>query len=56
MLAPAYNEEATVAASVRALLTLSYPNLEVVLVNDGSADDTIAVLGGSCAGARTGER
>ena len=44
MLAPAYNEQATVAASVRALLTLSYPNLEVVLVNDGSPDDTVAVL------------
>ena len=43
-LAPAYNEARTVAESVRALLTLSYPNLEVVLVNDGSPDDTLAVL------------
>ena len=30
VLAPAYNEAATIAGSVRALLTLSYPNLEVV--------------------------
>jgi len=44
MIAPAYNEGATVAESVRALLTLQYPNLEVVLVNDGSSDDTLAVL------------
>ena len=44
MLAPAYNEEATIAASVQALLTLYYPNLEVVVVNDGSKDDTIGVL------------
>lgn len=44
MIAPAYNEAATVADSVRALLTLRYPNLEVVLVNDGSGDATLEVL------------
>lgn len=44
MLAPAYNEVATIADSVRALLTLYYPNLEVILVNDGSQDETMAVL------------
>ena len=44
VLAPAYNEEATVVESVRALLTLRYPNLEVVLINDGSPDDTVGVL------------
>lgn len=44
MLAPAYDEGATVAESVRALLALYYPNLEVVVVNDGSRDDTMRVL------------
>ncbi len=44
LLAPAYNEAATVVHSVRALLTLRYPALEIVLVNDGSADDTLEVL------------
>lgn len=44
MVAPAHNEGATVVESLRALLTLQYPNLEVVLVNDGSSDDTLAVL------------
>jgi cellulose synthase/poly-beta-1,6-N-acetylglucosamine synthase-like glycosyltransferase len=44
VLAPAYNEEATVEESLRALLTLEYPDLQVVLVNDGSTDGTLAVL------------
>lgn len=44
ILAPAHNEATTVRESVRSLLTLYYPNLEVVLVNDGSADETMAVL------------
>lgn len=44
MLAPAYNEEATVVESIRALLTLQYPNLEVVVVNDGSTDRTLSAL------------
>jgi cellulose synthase/poly-beta-1,6-N-acetylglucosamine synthase-like glycosyltransferase len=44
MLVPAHNEAATVVDSVRALLTLHYPNLEVVVVNDGSTDETLAIL------------
>lgn len=44
VLAPAHDEGVTVGESVRALLTLSYPALEVVVVNDGSRDDTLAVL------------
>ena len=44
ILAPAYNEAATIAESVRALLVLYNPALEIVVVNDGSRDDTMAVL------------
>jgi len=44
ILAPAHNEAATVTESVRSLLTLRYPSLEVVLVNDGSSDETLDVL------------
>ncbi len=44
VLVPAHNEAATVGESVRALLTLEYPNLEVVLVNDGSTDETLETL------------
>lgn len=44
VIAPAYSEASTIAESVRALLTLRYPRLEVVLVNDGSPDETLEVL------------
>jgi len=44
VLAPAHNEAATIGESVRSLLTLYYPNLELVLVNDGSIDETLDVL------------
>jgi cellulose synthase/poly-beta-1,6-N-acetylglucosamine synthase-like glycosyltransferase len=44
MLAPAYNEAATIRESVHAILSLHYPNLEVLIVNDGSTDETLAVL------------
>ena len=44
ILAPAYNEEATIEASLRALLALQYPNLEVIVIIDGSKDQTVQVL------------
>ncbi|MGE3472552.1 MAG: glycosyltransferase family 2 protein, partial [Vicinamibacterales bacterium] len=44
ILAPAYNEEATITASVQSLLTLDYPNLEVVVIADGCKDATVEVL------------
>ena len=44
ILVPAYNEEKSIVESVRALLTLQYPKLEVVVVNDGSSDATLERL------------
>lgn len=44
LLAPAYNEAKTIAESLRALLGIQYPNLEVVVINDGSNDETLRVL------------
>jgi cellulose synthase/poly-beta-1,6-N-acetylglucosamine synthase-like glycosyltransferase len=41
---PAYNEETTIAASVRSMLQLDYPEYEVIVVNDGSRDGTLAAL------------
>lgn len=44
ILVPAYNEAVTIVESLRSLLTLQYPYFEVVLVNDGSKDDTLQRL------------
>ncbi|MEO7822889.1 MAG: glycosyltransferase [Gemmatimonadaceae bacterium] len=44
ILAPAFNEEATIESSLRALLALQYPNLEVIVISDGSKDQTVQVL------------
>ncbi len=44
LIVPAYNEEATIAASVRSFLALRYPLFEIVVVNDGSKDRTVEVL------------
>ena len=44
VIVPAYNEEATISASVRSFLSLQYPLFEVVVVNDGSKDRTLDVL------------
>ncbi len=44
LLVPAYNESATIEASVTAMLTLEYRNFEVIVVNDGSKDETMRRL------------
>lgn len=44
LLVPAYNEEVTVGSSLLSFLTLEYPQLEVVVVNDGSKDGTMNSL------------
>lgn len=40
ILLPAYNEAAVVQASLRSLMALRYPNLEIIVIDDGSEDDT----------------
>ncbi len=41
---PAYNEEAVIAHSSANALAQDYPNLEVIVVNDGSKDNTARVM------------
>jgi cellulose synthase/poly-beta-1,6-N-acetylglucosamine synthase-like glycosyltransferase len=44
VLVPAYNEEKTVIESVRSVLSLDYPQHEVIVINDGSTDGTLERL------------
>ena len=44
LIAPAYNEGMTIIENVRSLLSLHYGNFEVIIVNDGSKDDSIEKL------------
>ena len=44
IVAPAFNEEVIVIDNVNSLLSLNYPNFEVIIVNDGSKDKTLDLL------------
>lgn len=44
ILTPAHNEGKTIIESVRSLLSLHYPNYNVIVINDGSKDDTLEAL------------
>ena len=44
IIAPAYNEEKTIVESAKSLLHLNYPEYELIIVNDGSKDETLNTL------------
>lgn len=44
VLVPAYNEQAGIVEAVRAMLGLRYPEFEVVVIDDGSTDETAQQL------------
>ncbi|MEW6202454.1 MAG: glycosyltransferase [bacterium] len=44
ILAPAYNEGLTITESISALLSIDYDDLEIIIINDGSRDETMEQL------------
>ena len=44
LLVPAHNEDKSICTAVKNLLDLDYPELEVIIINDGSADNTLQVM------------
>ena len=44
IIAPAFNEGLTIISNVKSLLSQEYPKFEVIIVNDGSTDDTLEQL------------
>jgi poly-beta-1,6-N-acetyl-D-glucosamine synthase len=42
IIVPVYNEEAVIASALRSLLALRYPSTEIIVVDDGSTDRTVA--------------
>ena len=44
ILAPAFNEAASIIENVHSLLSLHYNKAEVIVINDGSTDKTLANL------------
>jgi len=41
LIAPCYNEEVSIVENIQSLLLLSYPRVEVIVVNDGSSDSSL---------------
>jgi cellulose synthase/poly-beta-1,6-N-acetylglucosamine synthase-like glycosyltransferase len=44
IISPAFNEAGTIMRSISSLLSVDYPERELIIVNDGSGDETLEVL------------
>lgn len=44
LVAPAFNEGVTIVENVKSLLSIQYPFYELIIVNDGSADNSLDLL------------
>lgn len=43
---PAYNNRSTIGAAISGVLTQTYPNVELIVVDDGSTDETASIVAG----------
>jgi len=43
VLVPAYNEEKVIARTIEGLLDTNYPDKEIIVIDDGSSDDTLKI-------------
>jgi poly-beta-1,6 N-acetyl-D-glucosamine synthase len=43
LIVPAFNEEITIKNSIQSLIELDYPNYEIIIIDDGSTDNTLEV-------------
>jgi len=44
IIAPAYNEGKTIVENINCLLNIRYQNFEIIIVNDGSKDNTLEII------------
>ena len=44
IIVPAYNEEVSIVQCIDMLYKLDYPDFEIIVVNDGSSDNTLMTL------------
>src|SRR5207302_3617886 len=44
ILIPAYNAERWIAETIRSALAQTWPNKEIIIVDDGSTDDTVGIV------------
>ena len=44
VIVPAYNLQSSIIDTIRALFALNYNNFDIIVVNDGSSDSTLAEL------------
>lgn len=44
IIAPAYNEEKTLIQNINGLLNIKYPDFEIIVVNDGSKDNSLETV------------